>query len=121
MNWRHLISPVLHLYWRTFRPRTYGVRALILHPDTSDRILLVRHTYGDRMLWNLPGGGFNPKKEIAMQAAIREIKEELGADLINPIEICSYYTDAQGKCDTVTVVQGDVHTIRVEKYLNTVG
>ena len=108
MSWRNIVFPILRLYWRTFQPRTFGVKVLILHLEDSNRILLVRHTYGDRELWNLPGGGFNPKRETALDAASREMYEELNAYLTNPHELCTYYTEAEGKRDTVVVVHGTV-------------
>lgn len=108
MNWRNYVSPLVRLYWRTFKPRTYGVKALIEHPDGKGRILLVRHSYGDLKLWNLPGGGFNPKRETPIEAAIREVKEELEVQLINPHELCIYETSGEGKRDQVTVVIGSV-------------
>lgn len=61
------------LWWRVRRPRTLGVRALVL--DAAERVALVRHTYVDR--WHLPGGGVK-KWEATDAAAIREAREETG-------------------------------------------
>ena len=47
--------------------------------DERGRVLLVRHSYGPP-LWSLPGGGMN-RREHAEQAALREIREELGCGL----------------------------------------
>jgi 8-oxo-dGTP pyrophosphatase MutT (NUDIX family) len=44
------------------------------------QVLLVRHTYGDRLRWELPGGGVK-RRERAPDAARREIREELGIEL----------------------------------------
>jgi 8-oxo-dGTP pyrophosphatase MutT (NUDIX family) len=61
-------------YWFVVRPRTRGVQ-LILKAEIS--ILLVRHSYGDRGEWALPGGG-RRRSEDPVLCARRELKEELG-------------------------------------------
>jgi 8-oxo-dGTP pyrophosphatase MutT (NUDIX family) len=48
--------------------------------DGGDRVLLVRHTYGDRRRWELPGGWMHPD-EAPEAAARREVAEELGIDV----------------------------------------
>jgi ADP-ribose pyrophosphatase YjhB (NUDIX family) len=60
--------------WFVVRPRTQGVQ-LILKADKS--ILLVRHSYGHRGEWALPGGG-RRRSEDPVVCARRELKEELG-------------------------------------------
>ncbi len=45
----------------------------------GDRVLFVRHTYGNRHIWELPGGGLRRGEEPAV-AARREMNEELGID-----------------------------------------
>ncbi|WP_196280084.1 NUDIX domain-containing protein [Catellatospora paridis] len=66
------------VYWRIARPTTHGVKALIIHSADANRLLLVRHSYGDQSLWSLPGGGYKPARETPEQAARRECSEELG-------------------------------------------
>ena len=51
-----LIARAARLWWKVRRPRTLGVRALVL--DEADRVALVKHSY--RPYWYLPGGGVNP-------------------------------------------------------------
>jgi 8-oxo-dGTP pyrophosphatase MutT (NUDIX family) len=73
-----LLYRIRRVYWRIAKPTTYGVKALIIHPVDSGRVLLVRHSYGDQSLWSLPGGGYKPTRETPEQAAKRECMEELG-------------------------------------------
>ncbi|HET9105401.1 MAG TPA: NUDIX domain-containing protein [Solirubrobacteraceae bacterium] len=63
----------LQVLWFVRRPRKRGVKCLITF---QGRILLVRHTYGQRA-WDLPGGGIKAG-EPPLQAARREMQEELG-------------------------------------------
>ncbi len=93
---------VLGLYWGVFHPKTFGVKILIYHPDDNEKILLVKHSYL-KNVWNIPGGGYNPKKEPAHRAAKREIKEELGLNVSNLKKVYEYYTELQGKKDTVVI------------------
>lgn len=102
--------PAVRLYWKIIKPRTFGVKVALLHPQNQNLVLLVRHSYGDQQLWNLPGGGFNPKKETAIVAAEREVLEELNTKLENVRELCLYQTSGEGKRDTVTVFTGSVST-----------
>ena len=44
------------------------------------RVLLVRHTYGDRRRWDLPGGWLHAGEDPAV-AAHREMREEVGLDV----------------------------------------
>lgn len=79
---------------------------LITHPVRTEEVLLVLHSYGSRTLWNIPGGGFNPKKETPLQAGIREVQEELSVTLAFPRILGTYETTAEGKQDTVTLIAG---------------
>ncbi|MEZ4103794.1 MAG: NUDIX hydrolase [Candidatus Paceibacterota bacterium] len=101
-----LIMPVVKLYWRIFKPQSYGVKVVIVHPHDQNKVLLVRHSYGNTTLWNIPGGGFNPKKETAYSAILREVQEELGIDVFNLRELEEYHTGGEGKKDTVTLFSG---------------
>lgn len=54
-----------------------GVKCLLTH---SGRVLLVRHTYGRRQVWYLPGGGVR-RSEQPLAAGLREMREELGLEI----------------------------------------
>jgi 8-oxo-dGTP pyrophosphatase MutT (NUDIX family) len=64
---------LLRVWWFVRRPPLHGVKCVL---TDSDRVLLVRHTYGDRS-WDLPGGTVR-RGEDAAEAATREAQEELG-------------------------------------------
>jgi 8-oxo-dGTP pyrophosphatase MutT (NUDIX family) len=98
-----VVGRCLNLYWKIFRPKTYGVKAIILHPQQKHCCLVVQHTYGNTEAWNLPGGGYSPKKEAEQEAIAREIKEEVGVDCQQVDKLGEYYTEAQSKRDTVSI------------------
>lgn len=58
------------------RPAVRGVMCVVR--DGHGRVILVRHTYGDRSTWELPGGWIK-RAEAPVEAARREAFEELGA------------------------------------------
>ena len=64
-------------WWRIRRPRRGSV--VVIAFDDDGRVLLVRHSYGP-LLWALPGGGIDRGEQPA-EAAVREIREELGCGL----------------------------------------
>jgi 8-oxo-dGTP diphosphatase len=65
------------VWWLVLRPDVHGVKGILLD---GDRVLLVRHTYGDRGRWDVPGGHAR-SSEPAAEAVRREMREELGVDL----------------------------------------
>ena len=69
---------VLRVWSVAARPSTRGVKCVVTDP--GGRALFVRHTYGTRRSWELPGGGVH-RREAPAAAARREAREELGADL----------------------------------------
>jgi 8-oxo-dGTP pyrophosphatase MutT (NUDIX family) len=70
-----LVYLALKVYWFFVRPMTLGVRVMLIQ---DGRVLLVRHTYIDG--WFMPGGGVK-RRETLDQAARREAREEVGAEL----------------------------------------
>jgi len=68
---------IIQLYRRIFQPITLGVRVILIN---NDNLLFVKHTYMYQDKWYFPGGGLKPG-ESPEQAARREAREEVGADL----------------------------------------
>jgi 8-oxo-dGTP pyrophosphatase MutT (NUDIX family) len=73
-----LAYPPLRLYWFLARTQISGVQCVIAR---GDEVLLVRHSYGDRRRWELPGGAIK-RGEQPHDAAVREVREELGIDVL---------------------------------------
>jgi 8-oxo-dGTP pyrophosphatase MutT (NUDIX family) len=68
----------------------------------GDRVLFVRHSYGDRRAWELPGGGRRSSEDPAV-AVRREMREELGIELIalrqlGPVEVAGYHKRTRMDC-----------------------
>lgn len=98
--WRYRIAGrAMRLYWKVVRPRTFGVRALLIDP--AGRIALVRHHYVGG--WYLPGGGVD-KGESSEAAIRRELLEEVGlADVTITGLLGVYHNRAEAKDDHVVV------------------
>jgi 8-oxo-dGTP pyrophosphatase MutT (NUDIX family) len=63
------------IYCFLFRPKTLGVRIMLIR---NGQVLLVRQTYMSG--WFMPGGGVK-RGETLEQAARREAREEIGAEM----------------------------------------
>ena len=59
--------------WFVQRPRTLGAHALALTPERSVVLVKLRYAPG----WRIPGGG-RGSDESAEEAALRELREEIG-------------------------------------------
>lgn len=95
------------LWWRLRKPRTYGVKVLLLHPADHGRFLAVRHSYTDHQWWALPGGRYRPARESAEHAARREVREELEVEIVGELEVLTVAeSTAEGKRDTLTILAG---------------
>ncbi|MEP5938095.1 MAG: NUDIX domain-containing protein [Erythrobacter sp.] len=76
------LLPVAHRvrhWWRLVR-RDHLQGCVVVVEDFNQSVLLLRHSYGPK-LWSLPGGGVKPGEDPQM-AALRELGEELGEDLV---------------------------------------
>lgn len=60
-----------------------AARAILI--DDSGRLLLIRRTKpGLKPYWTTPGGGVEPTDTSVAQAMLRELREELGAEVSDP-------------------------------------
>lgn len=64
-------------WWRLARPHVTG--CCVIARDSAGRVLLVRHSYGNRD-WSLPTGGVGRGEDPA-RTALREFEEETGCAL----------------------------------------
>ncbi|WP_176953446.1 NUDIX domain-containing protein [Glycomyces sambucus] len=102
-----VIAPGMRLWWRVRKPETFGVKALLFHPDGSGRFLVVRHSYSDPRRWGLPGGGYKPTTEKPAQAIAREVGEELALTVSTEAftVLDTLVTTLEGKRDTLTILR----------------
>jgi 8-oxo-dGTP pyrophosphatase MutT (NUDIX family) len=98
------------VYWFVVRPKKSGVKCLITR---GDEVLLVRHTYGDRRVWELPGGAVK-RREAPLQTARREMQEELGLSISDWIALGDFFAKYEHRKDTMHcfhAVVGDVSPV----------
>lgn len=86
------------LVFRTTGWRTRGVRVMAF--DVRGRVLLIRHGYADRASWGFPGGGIG-WRETPAEAAVREVREEVGCTLTDLEPAGVFASMAEGWRDTV--------------------
>lgn len=114
-----LLGRAARLFFRITRPRTIGVRAVLL--DAGGRIALVRHSHIDG--WYLPGGGVKKGEAIA-DALHRELAEEVaieGAVVERVLGV--YHSRREGKDDHVIVyvARATADTLRAADALEVAG
>lgn len=91
-----IVRTPLLWYWKIRKIQTRGVRVMLV---CQGKLVLVRHWYNS--LWVMPGGGIH-RHETPEQAAIREIKEELGVNIIQLDYLLGVYQNKkEGKDDLV--------------------
>lgn len=74
----------LRPYWLVFSPKVVGTKVVVRH---DREVLLLRHSYARRKIWDLPGG-FVHAGERAADAVYRELGEELGIEPLSVRCIC---------------------------------
>lgn len=90
------------LWWRSCRPRLRGVQILAF--DDGGRVLLLRHAYGTGK-WMTPGGGLG-RREDPVEAAQRELAEEVGCTLADPWLLGVKTENLYGASNAVHTVTG---------------
>jgi 8-oxo-dGTP pyrophosphatase MutT (NUDIX family) len=81
------------IYSFIFRPRTLGVRIMLIQ---NGQVLLVRQTYMPG--WFMPGGGVK-RGETLEEAARREAREEIGAEMAELHLLGAYTHFGENKSD----------------------
>ena len=104
MNW------LLQLGWSLrrrlygwLRVRTHGVKVLLFNP--AGELLLIRNSYGDPEAFVLPGGG-KALREQPLDAALRELREEVGINDAALRHLGDYQSTAEGKRDRISLFSG---------------
>ncbi|OBZ93240.1 DNA mismatch repair protein MutT [Pararhizobium polonicum] len=86
-SWRaRLLTRLMHSYFALARGMTMGVRAACF--DAEGRVFLVRHSYVPG--WHMPGGGLE-RGETALQALVKELREEGNLELTDAPELFHVY------------------------------
>jgi 8-oxo-dGTP pyrophosphatase MutT (NUDIX family) len=94
---------LLRVWWFVRRPQQNGVKCVL---TDGDNVLLVRHTYGSPK-WDLPGGGIK-RDEPPVDAARREIEEELGVRLDRWRDLGSLGARDYHRHDTIHCFQAEL-------------
>jgi 8-oxo-dGTP pyrophosphatase MutT (NUDIX family) len=102
---------VLRVWWRIARPRKRGVKCVVTR---GDEVLLVRHTYGPRERWELPGGGVKRREEPGA-AARREAREELGIDVADWTLLGDLSERIDSKRDRLYCYGAEVRDARIDR------
>lgn len=96
--------PVARVLWFFTRPARQGATCVVRREDD---VLLVRHTYGDRGLWELPGG-LVKRREEPVEGARREALEEVGLDVREWTLLGSFEARHDNRRDMLFCFRGEV-------------
>src|ERR1700733_12035823 len=99
----------LRTYWFLARPEVSGVKCVITH---GGEVLLVRHTYGNRA-WDLPGGQAK-RREVPVNAARREMNEEIGRRIEDWVDLGELYLSSNHHRDNVHLFHGQLGDRRID-------
>jgi 8-oxo-dGTP pyrophosphatase MutT (NUDIX family) len=94
---------VLRTWWFVRRPDVQGVKCVL---TDGERVLLVRHTYGNRG-WDLPGGAVH-RGEPPSRTATREMGEELGIEVTAWRELGQLEVEVDFRHDTMHLFQAEI-------------
>lgn len=102
-------NPVRKAYWFIARPKIRGVKSIVLY---DNKFLLVKLNYAHG-LWTFPGGKVNTKESYT-EAAQREVLEETGVSMLNPLFVGSYTSNKNFKNDIVEIYMGNSNTMNTK-------
>jgi ADP-ribose pyrophosphatase YjhB (NUDIX family) len=102
-----IVGSSIYAYQRVARlartgrwPLTIGVRIIVRE---GERVLLVRHTYSPG--WHFPGGAVD-RRETAVDAAVRELREEALIEAMSPPRLVGVFlSTTQGKSDHIVLYE----------------
>ena len=97
---------LLKAVWFVRRPKTFGSHAIALTPEGKLILVKLRYVRG----WRIPGGG-RSEREDPVDAALRELREEIGMTAHGEARLASDLEEATDfKRDTASlVIVRDVH------------
>lgn len=87
---------VVKIYWFLFRPKAFGVKCVV---QCGEEILLIRNSYGQQG-WTFPGGGIHAGEQVQV-AVVREVQEEVGIAIQDPVPLGDFLTTKEFKKDSV--------------------
>ncbi|HEY0627282.1 MAG TPA: NUDIX domain-containing protein [Allosphingosinicella sp.] len=93
-----LLHRIKRQAFRLLRLRTRGVKVMLF--NERGEILLIRNSYGASHLFLLPGGGVH-RWEAPEAAAVREVQEEVGLEVLGMVPIAEHFNTAEGLRDTI--------------------
>jgi 8-oxo-dGTP pyrophosphatase MutT (NUDIX family) len=102
----------LRVYWFVARPRVVGVKCVV---ENDDDVLLVRHTYGHRS-WDLPGGTVR-RRELPIDTARREMREELGRQIDDWQELGVLFVTTDHHRDNLHMFQANIADRQLDIHL----
>ncbi len=94
----------LQLRASVWRRQSSGVKCALTHRGS---VLLVRHTYGRRYMWYLPGGAVR-RGEPPLAGAAREMEEELGLRDLELREVGTFETRLDRLAVSLTYVRAEL-------------